>query len=192
MKRSERKAQTRTRLLETAAELFSVHGVLAVKTAAITKTAGVSHGTLFVHFPTREDLVAAVISLRARDVMDRIHRAAEGSEGLRGVLEAHLAGLGEHERFYAHLVAESPSLPPYARHTLLGIQAAISHHLRRAAEPAMAAGELRDVPMHLLFNTWIGLVHHYLVNRDLFVPEGSVLAEHGPTLIDHYLALLAP
>ncbi len=192
MKRAERKALTRQTILEAAAGLFEDRGVLAVKTAEIARAAGVSHGTVFVHFPTREDLVAAVISLRANALMAHIHAAAEASDGLRGVLEAHLAGLAEHERFYAHLVAESPSLPPYARHTLLGIQAAISHHIHRAAAPAVAAGELRAVSMHLLFNSWIGLVHHYLVNRDLFAPDASVLAEHGPALIDHTMALLAP
>jgi len=192
MKRAERKRQTRARLLEVAADLFAERGVLATRTADIAKAAGVSHGTVFVHFPTREELVAAVISLRAQAVMDRIHEAATGSQGLRAVLEAHLAGLAEHEDFYARLVAESPALPPFARHTLLGIQAAISHHLHQAAEPAMAAGELKTVPMHLLFNTWLGLVHHYLVNRDLFAPGASVLATHGQILIDHTLALLAP
>jgi hypothetical protein len=48
------------------------------------------------------------------------------------------------------------------------------------------------MPMHLLFNTWIGLVHHYMVNRDLFAPEGSVIARRGKELLDHYMGLLDP
>ena len=192
MKRAERKKQTRARLLEAAAGLFASQGVLATRTAEIARAAGVSHGTVFVHFTTREELVAAVVSDRGRAVMDRIHQAAGKPQGLRVVLEAHVAGLAEHEAFYARLVAESPALPPYARHMLFGIQAATSHHLRQVAEPAMEAGQLRQVPFHLLFNTWIGLVNHYLVNRDLFAPDASVLATHGEALIDHYMALLAP
>jgi hypothetical protein len=62
----------------------------------------------------------------------------------------------------------------------------------RVAEPELRRHRLRKVPLHLLFNTWIGLLHHYLANRDLFVARGSVLKKHGPALIDHYLALLAP
>jgi len=48
------------------------------------------------------------------------------------------------------------------------------------------------VPMHLLFNTWIGLVHHYVCNRDLFAPGESVIARRGSVLLDHYMGLLAP
>lgn len=39
---------------------------------------------------------------------------------------------------------------------------------------------------------WIGLVHHYLMNRDLFAPGESVIARRGRELLDHYMGLLAP
>src|SRR5207245_2072639 len=42
----------------------------------------------------------------------------------------------------------------------------------------------------LLFNTWIGLVHHYLVNRDLFATGDSVISEHGDALVQHLITLV--
>ncbi len=192
MKRAEQKRRTRAGLLQATARLIAQQGVLATRTAEVARAAGVSHGTVFAHFSTREDLIAAVVSHKAQALMEYIHQAAESPDGLRAVLRAHLQGLATDEDFWAHLVAESPALPPYARHSLLGIQAAISHHMRRAAEPAMQAGELRPVPFHLLFNSWLALVQHYLVNRDLFAPGESVLAAKGEELIDHSMALLAP
>jgi hypothetical protein len=42
----------------------------------------------------------------------------------------------------------------------------------------------------LLFNTWIGLVHHYLVNRDLFATGDSVIAEKGDLLVNHFMSLV--
>jgi len=44
----------------------------------------------------------------------------------------------------------------------------------------------------LLFNTWLGLIHHYLGNRDLFAPGHSVVERHGSMLLDHFVGLLAP
>jgi hypothetical protein len=46
------------------------------------------------------------------------------------------------------------------------------------------------MPLHLLFNTWIGLVNHYLVNRELFAPGASVIERRGAELLDHFMNLI--
>ena len=188
--RAEQKQRTRAHLLEVAARVCTEQGILATSTARIAREAGVSHGTIFVHFPTRDDLVAAVIQQRVERFAGRIHALTQEGAGLRAVLEAHLDGLAEDEALYARLVTEGPVLPDFARTTLLGLQSAISHHLTQAAQQEGQA--LRPVPMHLLFNTWIGLVHHYVAHRDLFSPGQRVLVTHRDELIDHFLGLLAP
>ena len=190
--RVERKQRTRSQLIETALDLMAELGINATRTVDVAERAGVAHGTVFLHFPTREDLVVAVVDSHVERVAARLHELAGDGVTVEDVLSAHLAGLGEHEAFYSRLVMEGPSLPPLARATLLGIQSAISAHLAQAAEKAMAAGEIREMPVYLLFNTWLGLVHHYLGNRELFAPGESVLDRWGPTLLDHYLGLLRP
>ena len=190
--RVERKQQTRSQLIETALEVMAERGINATRTVDVAVRAGVAHGTVFLHFPTREDLVVAVVDRHVEAVAARLHELAGDGVAVDDVLSAHLAGLREHEAFYSRLVMEGPLLPPLARATLLGIQSAISAHLAQAAERAMAAGVVREMPVHLLFNTWLGLVHHYLSNRELFAPGESVLERWGPTLLDHYLGLLRP
>jgi len=190
--RSERKQQTRSLLIEKAADLMAEKGIAATRTIDVAERAGVAHGTVFVHFPTREDLIAAVVAEHAAQIAGRLHELAGEGVTVREVLAAHLEVLGEHEAFYARLVMEGPLLPPHARATLLGIQSAISAHLAEVAEREMAAGEVRRMPVHLLFNTWLGLVDHYMGNRELFAPGESVVIRWGPTLLDHYLALLSP
>lgn len=83
-------------------------------------------------------------------------------------------------------------LPNESRQMLVAIQSVVSHHLCAAAEREMKEGMIRPQPLHLLFNTWIGLLHYYLANDDLFAPEGSVLERYGEELLEHYLSLLAP
>ena len=50
----------------------------------------------------------------------------------------------------------------------------------------------RRIERPLLFNTWIGLVHHYLVNRDVFATGDSVIAEQGENLVNHFMTLVKP
>jgi hypothetical protein len=50
---------------------------------------------------------------------------------------------------------------------------------------------IRNIPLHLLFNTWTGLVHHYLSQRELFAPRGSVIVRCGNELLEHFLDLVS-
>ena len=72
------------------------------------------------------------------------------------------------------------------------MQSAISLHLSQAAQLEIEAGIVAPMPVALLFNTWIGLIHYYLINGDLFAPEGQVLKRYGQSLLDHYMSLLQP
>jgi AcrR family transcriptional regulator len=66
---------TRTRILETAGELFLARGYHATTTAAIGKAAGVSEASVFSTFGSKADLLIAVVS-------DRVGR--DGDFPLRG------------------------------------------------------------------------------------------------------------
>ena len=61
-KRTEQRQRTRQHLIETALALFEARGVAATRTLDVAEAAGVSHGTVFAHFPTREALVEAAVA----------------------------------------------------------------------------------------------------------------------------------
>jgi AcrR family transcriptional regulator len=177
--------ETRQRILESANRLIAEKGFQGTRTLDVAEASDLSHGAVFLHFPTRNTLLHEVAIALGIRITDRLHDLWKNGGSFREALTAHIKALAAEEALYASLLAE-PSL----KLEVIGIQSAISHHLMEAAEPEMKAGKLREVPMHLLFNTWIGLVHHYLMNRELFAPKGGVLKKHGAALVDHYMSLL--
>lgn len=185
------KEQTHLHLIETAIGLFAERGFAATTTADIAKAAGVAHGTVFLHFPNQETLLIEVIEVFGSRITQRLHELAAGGNSLKDVLAAHLDGLKEYESFYTRLVIEGRLLPKSARYVFISIQSAISLHIGQAADKEIAAGRLEPFPIHLLFNTWMGLVHYYLLNSDLFAPGQSVLKKNGPEILTHFLALVA-
>ncbi|MBA1334976.1 MAG: hypothetical protein HPY66_0598 [Firmicutes bacterium] len=189
--RQVQKDQTRKHLIETAFEQFAQKGLTTTRTADIAKAAKVSHGTVFAHFSTQEALLNAVIEEFGARVSLRLHELAVRNNSLQDVLAAHLKGLAEFEAFYTRLVIEGRLLPESARNAFIIIQSAISFHISQAAEREMQAGTIDPYPIHLIFNTWVGLIHYYLANNDLFAPEGSVLERYGQELLDHYMRLIA-
>lgn len=189
-KRQLQKEQTKQLLLRAAFEQFEKNGIMGTRMSDIAEAAHVSHGTVFVHFETQEILITTVIEEFGKKMVARTHELASGTGSVREVLQAHLNGIMEYEGFYTRLVIEARMLPPASRNTLIMINSAISHHLSHAAQREMQAGTIAQMPIHLLFNTWMGLINYYLTNGDLFAPEGSVLERYGQTLLDHYMSLL--
>jgi AcrR family transcriptional regulator len=62
--------RNRARVLEVAAEVFAAEG-LSVPVHEIARRAGVGTGTVSRHFPTKEDLFAAILLDRMRQLVDQ-------------------------------------------------------------------------------------------------------------------------
>lgn len=188
--RQNQKENTKRHIVEVAIQLFARDGLLATRTSDIASEAKVSHGTVFAHFSTRDLLLEAAIEEVGERIAKRLHELVDEKHGLEEVLEAHLKGIGEYEAFYTRLVSESRMLNESARNSLISIQSAISFHISKAAEDDMRTKKIKPMPIDLLFNTWLGLVHHYLVNGDLFAPNSSVIERHGKQLVEHYIKMV--
>ncbi len=191
-RRGARKVRSRESLVRATRDLVRKQGFVGLKTADVARAAGLSHGALFVHFPTRDALIQEAIRRLTEALTDRLASLIGEGHDLRQVLEAHLACLAEHEELYRRLLIEMPMLPEAVGLTWLGFQSAVSHHVAQAVHEERSRGALRPMAPHLLFNTWIGLVHHYCLNRDLFAPGQSVFERRGAMLVGHFMTLIAP
>lgn len=179
-----KKERTREAIIEAAYRVFSERGILGARMSDIAAAAGVSHGTVFLHFSTQEELVCEVAQFYCTNIARRTHELAESGGGLREILEAHLDGIAEYEPFYTRLVAENRLLPTAARDAFVTAQSTLSHHFGKAA------ARVSPLAPELLFNTWLGLIHHYLLNGELFAPGGQVIRRCGPRLVDFFLDLI--
>ena len=188
--RQKQKNQTKKHLIDVALEQFAKDGLTTARTSDIASAAKVSHGTLFVHFPTREILLDEVIEEFGMRITKRLHELVSSDCSMKELLEAHLKGISEYEAFYTRLISEGHLLQGRARNSLIMIQSAISFHIAQAVEHEMETCKIRKMPVDLLFNTWIGLIHYYLVNGDLFAPDESVIKVHGNRLVEHFVNLI--
>jgi AcrR family transcriptional regulator len=72
-------ARNRERVLEVAYKTFAVDG-LSVSVDEIAKRAGVGPGTVYRHFPSKEDLVRAVISDRLQHIVGEGHALLQSGD----------------------------------------------------------------------------------------------------------------
>lgn len=189
-KRQKQKKLTRKHLLEIAIEQFTQQGITRTRTADIATSAKVSHGTIFAHFSTQEELLIAVVEEFGVRITRRLHELIDTNSSLYEVLEAHITGLIEFEGFYTRLIIERRLLPESVRNTYVMIQSTISFHIGIAAEKEIERGTIRKIPLHLIYNTWVGLIHYYITNSDLFSSSGLVLEQYRYELLQHYMSLI--
>ena len=190
-KRQEQKEKTRNYIIDVALNQFAKDGLTTTRTSDIANAANLSHGSIFAHFPTREGLLDEVIEEFGTRVTNRLHELVEENCGMRELLWAHLRGIEEYEAFYTRLISEASLLHESARNTLIGIQSAISFHMIQVAEREMESSKIIKMPLNLMFNTWVGLINYYLMNRDLFAPGESVISRYGQRLVEHYMNLIS-
>lgn len=69
----------RDHLIETARRLFNAHGYHQTGIDLIMKESGVSKTTMYKYFPTKEDLIAEVLSRRSDELFEASRAALEAS-----------------------------------------------------------------------------------------------------------------
>ena len=188
--RQVQKEQTRELLINTAYEVFSEKGIINTRMSDIAQRAGVSHGTVFVHFDTQEAMLTEIIGKYCQRIALRTYELADSCSDIRDILSAHLEGIKEFEPFYTRLVIENRMLPPASRDAWVSIQSAVAFHFGEVVERESKESKCADIPTYMLFNMWLGLVHYYLMNGDLFAPEGEVIKRYGETMIENYMKLI--
>jgi AcrR family transcriptional regulator len=89
-------ADVRDRILETASALFYRRGVRAVGVDLVVEEAGVAKTSLYRHFGTKDDLVAAFLAREDADFWNTWDRVAERhNHDAKAELDAHLEWIGE-------------------------------------------------------------------------------------------------
>ena len=91
---AEQKAETREKILSTAARSFREHGSEINGIGQVMKELGLTKGGFYRHFESKDDLYAAAVARAFEELSDRMVAVAEAAPkgaGLRAVIEHYLS-----------------------------------------------------------------------------------------------------
>jgi AcrR family transcriptional regulator len=146
-------ARNRERILAAAREVFARDGREA-QMEDIARRAGVGVGTLYRHFPTKTDLVAAAVDWRWEEIREHLERecltAEDPWEGFSRMLY-HAGECHERDRAFAQVVGEtfgSGKPPPAVLGTLQGHAAEL---MRRSQEAQSMRSDVTPADLDPIF-----------------------------------------
>jgi len=154
-KRERRKEARPGELLEAALELFVEKGYAATRAEEVAAHAGVSKGTLFLYFPSKEELFKAVVRENlARTVTEGASELANFT-GPSGELLTHLMqqwwaryGATQASGISKLIISEASNFPELARFYHDEVVAPGTELVRRVLQRGIDRGEFREVDMH--------------------------------------------
>ncbi len=95
--RRRRKAERPVLILQAALEEFSLSGFAAARLEDVAARAGITKGTIYVYFPSKEDLFMATLKEKTRSIFENLASlAADPDASALDVLRNHLAFAAEH------------------------------------------------------------------------------------------------
>lgn len=166
MKRSEQKKQTRKKIVESAFIIFEQYGFENAKTLDIANLAGISHGNVFLHFKSKDDLVIKVIREFSDELSLLLHKQLSSNLTVRDYLENLVCVLENHEKLFRNIVLEKNHYKvinvEYAE-----LQYKISLHFYQMLKIKYTDVDLRGYSF--IFNLLMGMLLQYILNREYFI-----------------------
>lgn len=149
---AKRHENNRERILHTAVEMLYRRGYNGTSVDDIVRAAGVSKSNFYYHFPSKEDLGIAVLSLR-RDEMEHLlsETLHDRDRGPLSRLAAFLAALLDHQEAeldrngcpFGNLVAEMTEHSERIRCFLSGLFADLTSAIAEVVRQGQSVGDIR-------------------------------------------------
>ena len=188
-------------ILDAALAVFAEKGLGGARMADIADRAGISKGTVYLYFETKDDLFRAVVPRVVEDAVVAMREAAIGNtarEKLDAVLPVFWAFARSPQFVAVHrlVMGELHQFPDLARFYSREVAGRATAVLAGLIAEGVAAGEFRAVEPETAARMLVALcVKHatWLARPDLFThlaaqPDGAVLAD----VRDFFVAALRP
>lgn len=151
----------RSRIMDGALRRFSQDGVSATTLASLRDESGVSVGSFYHHFASKEHvfgvLYAETLDMYQEAFLAELRRHDKARDGVEAIVAMHMAWCGDHPERARLLITERPP----RRHEPGGPEVAELRRafFRRVADwwrPHVEAGLLQPVPPTMCYVLWLG------------------------------------
>jgi AcrR family transcriptional regulator len=187
-------------LLSAAAQVFEAHGYASGTTNRIAERAGVSIGTLYQYFPSKEAIAVALLERHIVDTDQRLHawvgHMVAERHGLRAALHDYVTGMLETHSGrprLQHILLEETPLPERVHTTLLGAERGAARTVAGLLRLYPEVGRLRlEHAGFMVVQTVESLTHRFAAHPEEQILSRAAFVDELVTMLEAYLSCSEP
>ena len=181
----------RDEILRAAAEVFHRKGYRGATMSDIAAAVNLTAGSLYHHFPSKEELLIAVLDAGMSQIIAATQEIVEGeappAEKLRAIARTHIQGIITHHNIAVAVIFESRALleKPDVRAPYVQQRDTLERLYRQVVEEGIAAGTFRAVDVGVFVKALFGALNWVSVwyRDDGRLSEGEIADEIAETFL---------
>ena len=177
-------------ILDAAARVFVAHGYAKATTNRIAETAGISVGSLYQYFPSKDAIAVELLRRYRETLLGLVHRHIEQATdlSLESVVRALIGAILRAEGIdpALHRVLIEQVLRTSARAEILGFEEKVEELVANAIRSAGVAERDPEVSAFVLVRAILGTVHSAVVDRPNL--NRPALVDELTRLVSRFLA----
>ncbi len=164
------------RILDAALDIFARKGYHDARMDEIVSSSQTSKGSIYFHFPNKEQLFLALVdqfaNLLERRIIEAISEHDRGMVKVQAALEACLATFGRYRRQAKVLLVQASGLGNTFEQKRLAINDRFADLIAIYLQEAVDVGEIEPIDTEVVAHAWMGAIYS-LVIRWVYTGEPS-------------------
>jgi len=191
-KRDIDKHNTRKLILDETKALIIKAQETSISTAFIAKSCNLAHGTLFIHFPTKNELIYELFHQELKRIANKLYLIVNTSPqvSLEVLLDKYFLFLEKEEKFLSIIAKELPLYPEKLKRDIMTTEIIIRNFFYSTIEKGIEKNIYQTIDITTTLTFLFGTIDYYLRMKSYFVSKGSVIAQKKDDIKKCFVAFL--
>lgn len=177
MDRKTKKLQTIGAIQRAAKEIFLEEGFLLSNTKKIAERAGLAHGTLFLYFKNKEELIDKLLEELLLQISEELEESLSEDRSFIDLLSSYLDMVERNESFLSRVYKELPFYSEKLQQFFLFKEGSLRRFFYESYERGMKNGQYKELDITELLILVFGSLQNLVAQRDL-ISDGNIVAQH--------------
>jgi len=158
---------TKERILDAALNIFSNKGYYGTAVDEIVEEANTSKGSMYFHFPNKEQLFLALVDQFAnvleRNVTTAIEQSPKGMERVKIAVENVLNTFGKYRRPAKILLVQAVGLGSVFEKKRMEVTDRFAELIQTYLDEAIEIGDIEPVDTEVIAHAWMGAIYNVVI-----------------------------
>ena len=167
MAQTDEQKSTKDRILDAALNIFSSKGYYGTPVDEIVEEANTSKGSMYFHFPNKEQLFLALVDQFAnvleRNVTKAIEQSPKGMGRVKIAIESVLDTFGKYRRPAKILLVQAVGLGSVFEKKRMEVTDRFAELIQTYLDEAIEIGDIQPVDTEVIAHAWMGAIYNVVI-----------------------------